>query len=260
MPKIGSTLSLCIWLCMCMGMSTGLCPGGLLPANKVDVVFLLPHTQAAAPETQAGLAFFAKSLCREHAYLQAKVALAAMQPKGARIVFGLQPACQALPSLSAARDGALAESITPGDFVEALTSIFPSKRPTGDAPPQVLDFEKHSEVVVIAAAPLARLADADIDALITLAAARVSLHLFLDASSADHVLQYGSPLYANTYTDGSHFNKAFTLKTLLRADQGDTLQAHYLSKGAMCVCVCVCVRACVCVCVCRGSVSECVSA
>ena len=59
------------------------------------------------------------------------------------------------------------------------------------------------------------------------------LTVVLDTGNKIGTAAYGDPKYAQVYSDGTHFNKAMTLKALLKAksEQANTLQAHLLHKG-----------------------------
>ena len=59
------------------------------------------------------------------------------------------------------------------------------------------------------------------------------LTVVLDTGNKIGTTAYGDPKYAQVYSDGTHFNKAMTLKALLKAknEQANTLQAHLLHKG-----------------------------
>ena len=61
--------------------------------------------------------------------------------------------------------------------------------------------------------------------------AKVSLHFFFSGNSGIDFV--GDPDFTVTYSDCTHFNKALTLRALIRAgeEQADTLQAHLLAKG-----------------------------
>ena len=59
------------------------------------------------------------------------------------------------------------------------------------------------------------------------------LTVILDPGNKVGTSAYGDPKYGQVYNDGTHFNKAMTLKALLQAknEQANTLQAHLLHKG-----------------------------
>ena len=59
------------------------------------------------------------------------------------------------------------------------------------------------------------------------------LTVVLDTGNKIGTTAYGDPKYTQVYSDGTHFNKAMTLKALLKAknEQANTLQAHLLHKG-----------------------------
>ena len=59
------------------------------------------------------------------------------------------------------------------------------------------------------------------------------LTVVLDPGNKVGTSTYGDPKYGQVYSDGTHFNKAMTLKALLQAknEQANTLQAHLLHKG-----------------------------
>ena len=63
----------------------------------------------------------------------------------------------------------------------------------------------------------------------------LSLHFVFDKYNKAAVGYLGDPSYGSHYDDCSHFNKASTLKALLKsgATQSSTLQAHLLSKGIL---------------------------
>lgn len=62
---------------------------------------------------------------------------------------------------------------------------------------------------------------------------KISLHFFFDSSNKAAATYLGNPFYSVRYADCSHFNKALTLKGLIRAGrvQGSSLQAHLLARG-----------------------------
>ena len=62
---------------------------------------------------------------------------------------------------------------------------------------------------------------------------KCAITVVLDPASAIATTTYGDPYYTQGYSDGTHFNKAMTLKALLKAknEQSNTLQAHLLHKG-----------------------------
>ena len=59
------------------------------------------------------------------------------------------------------------------------------------------------------------------------------LTVVLETANKVGITAYGDPKYAKVYRDGTHFNKAMTLKALLKTknEQSNTLQAHLLYKG-----------------------------
>lgn len=59
------------------------------------------------------------------------------------------------------------------------------------------------------------------------------LTIVLDPVDKAGTSTYGDPKHAKVYSDGTHFNKAMTLKALLKTknEQSNTLQAHLLYKG-----------------------------
>ena len=59
----------------------------------------------------------------------------------------------------------------------------------------------------------------------------VSLHVVFDKANSVAVLSLGDPSLARRYLDCSHFRKAQTLKALIAAKLGSTLQASLISKG-----------------------------
>lgn len=63
----------------------------------------------------------------------------------------------------------------------------------------------------------------------------LSVHFVFDRYNKPAVGYLGDPSYSSHYNDCSHFNKASTLKTLLKSGttQSSTLQAHLLSKGIL---------------------------
>ena len=79
----------------------------------------------------------------------------------------------------------------------------------------------------------------DIDNMVTLIKQRIDrssklvLAVVLDPANKIAMTTFGDPKYAQVYNDGTHFNKAMTLKALLKAknEQSNTLQAHLLYKG-----------------------------
>jgi len=62
---------------------------------------------------------------------------------------------------------------------------------------------------------------------------KFAITVVLDPASPIATTSYGDPYYTQGYSDGTHFNKAMTLKALLKAknEQSNTLQAHLLHKG-----------------------------
>ena len=62
---------------------------------------------------------------------------------------------------------------------------------------------------------------------------KYAITVVLDPASKIATTTYGDPNYTRAYSDGTHFNKAMTLKALLKAknEQSNTLQAHLLHKG-----------------------------
>ena len=62
---------------------------------------------------------------------------------------------------------------------------------------------------------------------------KLILTVILDPANKMATTTFGDPKYAQVYNDGTHFNKAMTLKALLKAknEQSNTLQAHLLYKG-----------------------------
>ena len=79
----------------------------------------------------------------------------------------------------------------------------------------------------------------EIDKMITMIKDRIDrsskfvLTVVLDPMDKVGTMTYGDPKYGKVYSDGTHFNKAMTLKALLKAKnkQSNTLQAHLLHKG-----------------------------
>ena len=79
----------------------------------------------------------------------------------------------------------------------------------------------------------------EIDTMVTLIKQRIDrssklvLTVMLDPANKVAMTTFGDPKYAEVYSDGTHFNKAMTLKALLKAknEQSNTLQAHLLYKG-----------------------------
>ena len=59
----------------------------------------------------------------------------------------------------------------------------------------------------------------------------VALHMVFDRNNPVTVSSLGDPSAAHSYSDCSHFRKAVTLKALISADLGGTLQALLISKG-----------------------------
>lgn len=61
----------------------------------------------------------------------------------------------------------------------------------------------------------------------------VSIGVFLDGANKAAKCLWGDPSLANVYSDTRGFNKAFTLKALIRAGkkQASSVQAHVLSRG-----------------------------
>ena len=56
---------------------------------------------------------------------------------------------------------------------------------------------------------------------------------FFFQNTSEFISSFGDPRKANTFSDGGHFNKALTLKSLIAAgdEQAATAQAHLLSQG-----------------------------
>ena len=60
----------------------------------------------------------------------------------------------------------------------------------------------------------------------------LSLGVIIDESRRAAIELWGNPSLANTYSDFRGFNKAFTLKSLIKdSEQANSIQAHFLSKG-----------------------------
>lgn len=65
----------------------------------------------------------------------------------------------------------------------------------------------------------------------TISSYPLTLHTFFSARNTAATSLLGDPGLAVRYRDCSHFKKAATLKSLITADKGDTLQALLLSRG-----------------------------
>ena len=100
---------------------------------------------------------------------------------------------------------------------------------------QTVGFEKKSDVHLVFTPMNDTAVSVEYsNALLSLASQpRFTMSIFIDTTKEAAKNKFGDPQFANVYGDGSHFNKAFTLKRLIKAGdvQASSLQSHFLAKG-----------------------------
>eukprot|EP00047_Mylnosiga_fluctuans_P005161 m.238801 g.238801 ORF g.238801 m.238801 type:complete len:702 (-) comp13362_c0_seq1:265-2370(-) len=221
-------MGLVVWLVLLSACTAALqhCDAPRVPQQAVDFVFVLSQDVCDAACAVRQVRALARSHCADDSEID---------PRYAAVVFSKRELSTwgGLLSCDAILAGPQMGTHTSDDKLRehfVLTNAAGGSNPSG--PPLAHVLRPGADIHLVFTPRAAALPDTAVQAYLDLQHTNMSLSFFIEPTP--HVaLAYGDPNFAVTYRDGSHFNKAMTLKRIIEAGDGpaSSLQAHMLEKG-----------------------------